>query len=87
MGGSLSNCLSGTEDDELQMSLVASEIGLAYVFDRWLLDDGTTCEPGGVRLAPAMTPAEAQAAVDAQAAEVRRLKEEEDRRLPRQTRG
>lgn len=58
--------------------LANEAVGLAYAWRSWTLPDGTTCEPGGVRTAPAeLTPEELVAAVDAQGTEVRRLKEDE----------
>ena len=54
--------------------LANEPVGLAYAWDCWELSDGTTCEPGGKRKAPTGEPADAQAAVDAQAEAVRALK-------------
>lgn len=57
--------------------LSVQTIGIAYSFGEWWKEDGTCCKPGGVQIAPAMDPAEVEAALEAQAAEVRRLKEEQ----------
>ena len=57
--------------------LASEVIGVAYCFPAWQLSDGTTCKPGAVREAAAIDPEEVQAKVEAQAATVRRLKEEE----------
>ena len=57
--------------------LANEPIGLAIAWERWELEDGTTCLPGGERIAPTMDPADVQAAIDAQAARVRSLKEED----------
>ena len=57
--------------------LASERIGLAYAWRAWELADGTECAPGGVRTAPQMDPAEVQAAVDAQGALVRKLKDED----------
>ena len=56
--------------------LAMESLGVAYAFDEWQIADGTICSPGGVRRAPALLPEEVPAAVDAQALEVRRLKDE-----------
>ena len=50
---------------------------MCYAWERWELADGTTCKPGGERIAPSIDPADVAAALDVQAALVRRLKEEE----------
>lgn len=50
-------------------------LGIAYAFSSWSLEDGTICEPGGVRHAKPMSADEVAAAVEAQASEVRRLKD------------
>ena len=57
--------------------LAMESLGVAYAFEEWQLEDGTICSPGGARRAPAMTPEEVRTALDAQAAEVRRLKDDE----------
>ena len=62
--------------------LAMESLGVVYAFEEWQLEDGTICSPGGGRRAPPMTPEEVRAAVDAQAAEVRRLKDEEGLYLP-----
>jgi hypothetical protein len=57
--------------------LKAETIGVAYCFEEWVAEsDGYTCRPGGERQPPEMTPEELEAAVTAQATEVRRLKDE-----------
>ncbi|KAJ1448924.1 hypothetical protein M885DRAFT_537504 [Pelagophyceae sp. CCMP2097] len=48
--------------------------GVAYSFPRWTLEDGTICEPGGVRREPAVDPADLEQQIEAQAAQVRDLK-------------
>ena len=53
------------------------QLGLAYAFREWGLENGTVCSPGGVRKAPPPDMGNLEEAVAAQAAEVRRLKEEE----------
>jgi len=58
-------------------ALSLQSIGTTYAWSEWELDDGTTCEAGGIRRARALTAEEVEAAVTAQALEVRRLKEEE----------
>ena len=58
-------------------ALNVESIGVAYTWTEWTLEDGTTCEPGGVRRARALSAAEVEEAVAAQALKVRRLKEEE----------
>jgi hypothetical protein len=50
-------------------------VGIAYAFSSWELEDGTICKPGGVRRARELSVEEVAAAVEAQAAEVRRLKD------------
>ena len=57
--------------------LASEPIGLCYAWERWELEDGTSCKPGGERVAPSIDPAEVQAAVDAQAVAIRALKEEQ----------
>ena len=58
-------------------ALKAETIGVAYCFEEWVAEsDGYTCRPGGERQPPEMTPEELEAAVTAQATEVRRLKDE-----------
>lgn len=58
--------------------LSSQTVGVAYKFESWVeCSDGYVCSPGGVRTAPDMSVAELEAAVAAQGAEVRRLKEEE----------
>ena len=54
--------------------LVATAIGVAYIFEGWILKDGATRKPGGLRIEPSLSPEEIQAAVDEQGAVVRRLK-------------
>lgn len=57
--------------------LVSQKLGVAYVFEQWVEEtDGFCCRPGGVRTAPELDPAELQASIDSQAAEVRRLKDD-----------
>lgn len=55
--------------------LSVQTVGIAYAFSSWELEDGTICEPGGVRRARELSMEEVAAAVVAQAAEVRRLKD------------
>jgi len=50
-------------------------LGVAYMWEEWELDDGVTCAPGGVRRAPEMSEAELEAAIAAQGAAIRSLKE------------
>jgi hypothetical protein len=50
-------------------------VGIAYAFGSWELEDGSICEPGGLRRARELSAEEVAAAVEAQAAEVRRLKD------------
>lgn len=58
--------------------LVSQPIGFAYAFEEWVEEaDGFVCRPGGVRSAPQMSAEELEAAIAAQGAEVRRLKEVE----------
>ena len=57
--------------------LATEPIGVAYAWEAWELDDGTVCKPGGVREAATVDPAEVQAAIEAQGALVRKLKEED----------
>ena len=57
--------------------LDSERLGLAYAWHSWELEDGTTCKPGGERIAPEIDPAEVQAALDAQAALIRKMKEED----------
>ena len=57
--------------------LATEAIGLAYAWEAWEEADGTTCKPGGERIAPSMDPADVQAAVDAQGAKIRQLKDPE----------
>ena len=47
---------------------------VAYMWEDWRLDDGTTCAPGGARRAPEMSEAELEAAVEAQGSAIRQLK-------------
>jgi hypothetical protein len=49
--------------------------GVAYSFPRWTLEDGTVCEPGGVRREPAVDPADLELRIEAMAAHVRELKD------------
>ena len=58
-------------------ALTMRTIGVAYAWEQWSLEDGTICEPGGVRRAPQLSLAEAAEAAEAAALEVRRLKEED----------
>ena len=58
--------------------LVTEDQGVGYAFEAWLRDeDGALCKPGGIVEAPPIDPAEIQAKIDAQAAVVRDLKEEQ----------
>ena len=57
--------------------LGTEKLGVAYSWSSWELADGTICKPGGERIELEIDPDEAQAAVDAQAALVRKLKEED----------
>ena len=59
--------------------LVSTPLGLCYAFSEWEDADGMICEPGGKRRKADLTPEELAEAVATQAAEVRRLKEEEGR--------
>ena len=52
-------------------------LGVAYMWEEWELDDGVTCAPGGVRRAPEMSETELEAAIEAQGAAIRSLKEDE----------
>ena len=56
--------------------IATERIGIVYAWEAWELEDGTTCKPGGVREAPAIDPAEVEAAVEAQGAKIRALKGE-----------
>ena len=65
-----SNCVDG--------ELVTEDQGVGYAFENWVRDeDGALCRPGGIVEAPPIDPAEIQAKIDAQAAVVRDLKEEQ----------
>ena len=58
--------------------LVTEDQGVGYAFSSWVREeDGALCKPGGVVEAPPVDPAEIQAKIDAQAAVVRDLKEEQ----------
>ena len=58
--------------------LVTEDQGVGYAFESWVRDaDGALCKPGGIVEAPPIDPTEIQAKVDAQAAVVRDLKEEQ----------
>lgn len=57
--------------------LVTARVGLCYAWREWEDADGMICEPGGKRRQPDPTLEEMGAALEAQGAEVRRLKEEE----------
>ena len=58
--------------------LVTEDQGVGYAFSSWVRDeDGALCKPGGIVEAPPVDPAEIQAKIDAQAAVVRDLKEEQ----------
>ena len=58
--------------------LASSTVGVAYCFETWIhVADGFSCSPGGVRTPPALDAAEVEAAVTAQGALVRKLKEED----------
>ena len=58
--------------------LVTEDQGVGYAFETWTRDeDGALCKPGGIVEAPPIDPAEIQAKIDAQAAVVRDLKEEQ----------
>lgn len=58
--------------------LASSTVGVAYCFETWIdVADGFICSPGGVRTPPALDAAEVEAAVTAQGALVRKLKEED----------
>jgi hypothetical protein len=57
--------------------LATEVVGVAYCWETWQLPDGTTCLPGGVRQEAERDPAEVAAAVEAQGALVRKLKEED----------
>ena len=57
-------------------ALRTQALGAAYAFFSWtLLDDGTICEPGGIRTKPAPAPTAIEDAIATQAALVRSLKE------------
>ncbi|KAL1530570.1 hypothetical protein AB1Y20_001471 [Prymnesium parvum] len=55
--------------------LAMKELGVCYTWEEWVAEDGTICEPGGVRRAPELSEAELEAAIPAQAQAVRELKE------------
>ena len=58
--------------------LVTEDQGVGYAFSSWVRDaDGALCKPGGIVEAPPVDPAKIQARIDAQAAVVRDLKEEQ----------
>ena len=57
--------------------LVTTPVGLAYAWPEWEDAEGMICSPGGQRRAPELSPDELRAALEVQAAEVRRLKEDE----------
>jgi len=57
--------------------LASTALGTAYAWGQWEEEDGTTCKPGGERIAPSIDPAEVQAALDAQASKIRAMKNEQ----------
>lgn len=57
--------------------LATEVVGVAYCWESWTLPDGTTCLPGGVRQAAEQDPAEVAAAIEAQGALIRKMKEED----------
>ena len=56
-------------------ALATEVVGVGYVFDSWLLEDGRVGEPGGVVSEPPADPAEVAAKIEAQGALIRDLKE------------
>ena len=58
-------------------ALDVERVGVAYLFESWEGADGARYAPGGVVVPPALDTAGIEEAVAAQAAEVRRLKEDE----------
>ena len=56
-------------------ALATEVVGVGYVFDSWLLEDGRVGEPGGVVSEPPADPVEVAAKIEAQGALIRDLKE------------